>query len=401
VRSELLYDQPGFSMPTETNSPAAPAAGRLHSIDILRGLVMVIMALDHVREYATSVRFDPLDIVQTNVLQFFTRWITHYCAPIFVLLAGTSAYLVSRRMTRAQLSRFLLTRGLWLIALEFSVVTFVWSFNFRYDVGLIMQVIWAIGGSMVVLAALVQLPVRAVAAIGWLIVLGHNLLDGISPQSFGDWAPLWDVLHVQAFLPGMATVYPILPWIGVMAVGYGLGTLFELDPGKRRRSLLVLGTSMIIGFIVLRWLNVYGDLVPRVVGANGMQTVLSFLNVTKYPPSLLYVLMTVGPGLLLLAAFESAHGAAADVLRTYGRVPLFFYVIHIAVAHLVAGLLALATGYGSVVLTNLFLVKPPGWGFGLSGVYVMWAIIVVSLYPACRWFARIKATRRDWWLSYL
>jgi uncharacterized membrane protein len=388
-------------MPTETNSPAAPAAGRLHSIDVLRGLVMVIMALDHVREYATSTRFDPLDIVQTNVPEFFTRWITHYCAPIFVLLAGTSAYLVSRRMTRAQLSRFLLTRGLWLIVLEFSVVAFVWSFNFRYDLGLIMQVIWAIGGSMVVLAALVQLPVRVVATIGWSIVLGHNLLDGISPQSFGAWAPLWDVLHVQAFLPGMATVYPILPWIGVMSVGYGLGTLFELDPGQRRRILVLLGAGMIVGFIVLRWLNVYGDLLPRVPGANGVQALLSFLNVTKYPPSLLYVLMTVGPGLLLLAAFESARGAAADVLRTYGRVPLFFYVVHIAVAHLVAGLLALATGYGTLVLTNIFIVKSPGFGLGLPGVYLMWAIIVISLYPACRWFARIKATRRDWWLSYL
>ena len=374
---------------------------RLDSIDLLRGLVMVLMALDHVREYFTEARFDPLDLTQTSAALFATRWITHFCAPAFILLAGTSAYLVSKRRTRAGLSRFLLTRGLWLVFLELTVVIFAWSFDLSYKGGLDLAVIWAIGWSMISLAALVYLPVSAVGAIGILMILGHNALDGIKPEALGAWAPVWSVLHVQGPIPYGFVVYPLVPWIGVMAAGYALGTVYDLPDARRRRILSWLGLATIAGFLALRALNVYGDPQPWSAQSSALFSVLSFMNLAKYPPSLLFLLATLGPALLALAWFEHARGAAARFFVTIGRVPLFFYVIHIALAHLLAGLAALILGYGPEVLTNRPWVLSPGWGFGLPVVYVMWAIVVLALYPACRWFAAIKQRRRDWWLSYL
>jgi len=374
---------------------------RLDSIDLLRGLVMVLMALDHVREYFTEARFDPLDLTQTSAALFATRWITHFCAPAFILLAGTSAYLVSKRRTRAGLSRFLLTRGLWLVFLELTVVIFAWSFDLSYKGGLDLAVIWAIGWSMIAMAALVHLPVSAVGAIGILMIFGHNALDGIKPEALGAWAPVWSVLHVQGPIPYGFVVYPLVPWIGVMAAGYALGTVYDLPDARRRRILSWLGLATIAGFLALRALNVYGDPQPWSAQSSALFSVLSFMNLAKYPPSLLFLLATLGPALLALAWFEHARGAAARFFVTIGRVPLFFYVIHIALAHLLAGLAALILGYGPEVLTNRPWVLSPGWGFGLPVVYVMWAIVVLALYPACRWFAAIKQRRRDWWLSYL
>jgi len=374
---------------------------RLDSIDLLRGLVMVLMALDHVREYFTEARFDPLDLTRTSAALFATRWITHFCAPVFILLAGTSAYLVSKKRTRAELSRFLLTRGLWLVCLELTVVIFAWSFDLSYKGGLDLQVIWAIGWSMIALAALVYLPVYAVGAIGILMIFGHNALDGIKPEALGAWAPVWNVLHVQGPIPYGFVVYPLVPWIGVMAAGYALGTAYDLPDARRRRILSSLGLAAIAGFFALRALNVYGDPQPWSAQSSALFSVLSFMNLAKYPPSLLYLLATLGPALLALAWFEHARGAAARFLVTIGRVPLFFYVIHIALAHLLAGLAALMLGYGPEVLTNRPWVLSPGWGFGLPVVYAMWAIVVLALYPACRWFAAIKQRRRHWWLSYL
>ena len=374
---------------------------RLDSIDLLRGLVMVLMALDHVREYFTEARFDPLDLTQTSAVLFATRWITHFCAPAFILLAGTSAYLVSKKRTRAELSRFLLTRGLWLVFLELTVVIFAWSFDLSYKGGLDLAVIWAIGWSMIAMAALVHLPVSAVGAIGILMIFGHNALDGIKPEALGAWAPVWSVLHVQGPIPYGFVVYPLVPWIGVMAAGYALGTVYDLPDARRRRILSWLGLATIAGFLALRALNVYGDPQPWSAQSSALFSVLSFMNLAKYPPSLLFLLATLGPALLALAWFEHARGAAARFFVTIGRVPLFFYVIHIALAHLLAGLAALILGYGPEVLTNRPWVLSPGWGFGLPVVYVMWAIVVLALYPACRWFAAIKQRRRDWWLSYL
>jgi uncharacterized membrane protein len=374
---------------------------RLHSIDILRGLVIVLMALDHVRDYFTDVRFDPLDLTQTSGALFMTRWITHFCAPIFILLAGMSAQLVSRRCTPSQLSRFLVTRGLWLVVLEFTVVNFALNFNLRYEPGVLMQVIWAIGASMIVLAALVRLPIRVVGAFGLVLIAGHNLLDGISPQQFGAWAPLWNVLHVQGVIPLGYLHYPLIPWVGVMALGFALGTLFDLEAARRRRVMVLLGSGAIGTFVLLRLLNGYGDPQPWSVQESFGFTLLSFLNVQKYPPSLAYVLVTIGPALLLLAAFEKVRGRWAGILETFGRVPLFFYVLHFFLAHLAAGLLAMAMGFGSTVLTGFFLAFPKEWGVGLPAVYLAWVLVVATLYPACRWFGALKRQRKDWWLSYL
>jgi uncharacterized membrane protein len=377
------------------------ARTRLQSIDVVRGLVIVLMALDHVRAYFTGVRFDPLDLSQTDPSLFLTRWVTHLCAPTFILLAGVSAYLMSRRCDRKELQRFLLTRGLWLIVLEFTVIQFAWSFNFRYDVGLIMQVIWAIGASMIALAALVRLPRWALGAVAVLMIGGHNLLDGVSPETFGQWAWLWNIAHVQGRTSFAFVLYPLIPWIGVMALGFCAGALFELDAQRRRLILLSSGTLAILLFVALRAANVYGDPQSWVAQATPMLTFLSFINVHKYPPSLLYLLITLGIASLLLAGAEMARGRLIGVLNTFGRTPLFFYVLHIVLAHLAAGVIALAAGHGDIVLTNLFLFMPDEWGFDLPGVYVAWIAVLFVLYPACRWFANVKRRRNDWWLSYL
>ena len=240
-------------------SAATHAATRVSSIDILRGLVMVLMALDHVRDFFTDVRFDPLDLSQTNAPLFLTRWITHFCAPTFVLLAGVSAYLTGRHCTRAQLSWFLFTRGLWLVVLEVTLMSLVWTFNVRYDHGLFLQVIWAIGVSMMVLAALVHLPLRTIAVFSIVIICGHNLLDGIEPQSLGAWAPLWSLLHVSGPIPHAFVAYPLIPWIAVMSLGYCLGALFDTDPQQRKQWLIYLGAASLTAFVLLRMTNLYGD----------------------------------------------------------------------------------------------------------------------------------------------
>ena len=377
------------------------ALSRLASIDILRGLIIVVMALDHVRDYFTDVRFNPLDPTHTTAMLYATRWVTNFCAPVFVLLAGTSAYLVARRCTTAQLSRFLLTRGLWLAFLELAVISVEWTFNFRFELGLVMQVVWAIGMSMVVLSGLVYLPVRVVGAIGVAICLFHNLLDGVPMPDAPVLRTLWAILHVESTVAIGYVHYPLIPWVGVMAAGYALGSVFEMEPDRRRRLLITLGASMIALFLALRLINLYGDPVPWAAQSDHLRTLMSFMNVKKYPPSLDYVLATLGPMLVLLAYLENLRGWFANVLQVYGRVPLFFYVLHLALAHFAAGLLAMAMGYGTTVLTNLPRFFPPDWGVSLPGVYLAWVLVVVALYPACRWFGEVKRRRRDWWLSYL
>jgi uncharacterized membrane protein len=380
---------------------ATRAVSRLASIDVLRGLVIVIMALDHVRDYFTDIRFDPLDPTQTTAVLYATRWVTNFCAPTFILLAGLSAYLAGRRCTPAQLSKFLVTRGLWLIVLEWTVITLAWTFNFKWELGLIMQVIWVIGVSMIVLAALIRLPLRAVAALGIAICVFHNLLDGVPKPESALWGTVWGILHVQGPTAIGYAHYPLIPWVGVMAAGYALGRVFDMEAPHRRRVLLAIGASAVVLFVALRLINTYGDPHPWVPQATAGQTVMAFLNVEKYPPSLLYLLVTLGPALMLLAALESARGWFAGVLETFGRVPLFFYVLHIALAHLAAGLLAMYMGFGNGVLNNFFFNFPKEWGVSLPGVYLAWLFVVVTLYPACRWFAELKRRRGDWWLSYL
>jgi uncharacterized membrane protein len=387
--------------PVAHASVTAHAFARVASIDILRGLVMVLMALDHVRDFFTDVRFDPLDLSQTSAALFLTRWITHFCAPTFVLLAGVSAYLTGRSCTRAELSRFLWTRGLWLVVLEVTLMSLVWTFNVRYDHGLFLQVIWAIGVSMLVLAALVHLPMAQIAAFSLVIICGHNLLDGIDPQSFGAWAPLWALLHVQQPIPFGFVAYPLIPWIAVMSLGYCIGSLFDLEHERRRQWFVYLGAGSLTLFVLLRATNVYGDPADWTLQSTTLRTLLSFVDVHKYPPSLQYVLLTLGAALLSLAALESVRGKFAEVLRTFGRVPLFFYVLHVALAHLAAGIVGLATGFGTALLSGDFMQLPQQWGFGLPVVYLAWLLVVATLYPACRWFAAVKRRRDDWWLSYL
>jgi len=288
-----------------------------------------------------------------------------------------------------------------LIVLEFTVVQFGWDFNLRHDWGLFAQVIWAIGASMLVLAALVRLPRWAVATFGMTVIAGHHLLDGVGSGTSGPWALSWDLIHGYGRESFLFVLYPLIPWVGVMAVGHSAGILFTLDARRRRRFLMRAGAASLALFVLLRAVNGYGDPLPWSSQSTALGTILSFIKVHKYPPSLFYLLVMLGLASMLLAAFEYVRGPVADLLSTFGRVPLFFYVVHIYVVHLAAGLIALMSGYGTTVLTNVFLSLPNGWGFGLPAVYLTWVVIVATLYPVCHWFADVKRRRADWWLSYL
>jgi uncharacterized membrane protein len=387
----------------------APRRSRVDSVDLLRGLVMIVMALDHARDYFhhDALLYDPTDLARTTPLLFFTRWITHFCAPAFVLLAGTGAFLYgSRGRPRSAVARFLATRGVWLVLIEVTVVRFGWFFNFDYRM-LFLQVIWAIGCSMIVLAGLIHLPRWAILLFGAGMIGTHNLFDGIGPAPFtsvaagpaaitpAGWA--WSMLHV----PNPPFLYPLVPWIGVMAVGYVLGSVMLLEGVRRRRVLLGWGLALTVAFVVLRALNGYGDPSRWSAQPSPVYTLLSFLNTTKYPPSLDYLLMTLGPSLVFLALVDRASGPLVRFVVTYGRVPFFYYVLHIYVIHALVLLVAAASGDPLGPFLTLSLFFPATWGFGLGTVYAVWAGVVLALYPACRWFAALKARRADPWLSYL
>jgi uncharacterized membrane protein len=379
------------------------ARRRLDHVDLLRGLVMVIMVLDHVRAYLTAARFSPTDLAQTTPALFATRWITHFCAPTFIFLAGSSAWMAGTRRSPGGLTRFLLTRGLWLILLELTVVSFAWYFSFDWSHGARAQVIWAIGASLVVLAGLIHLPLPAIAGIGLLMVLGHNLLDGITPESLGALAPLWRVLHVQGAL-GVIPVelrYPLVPWIGVMALGYVAGpAVFSEDPAVARR-LAWTGAALALGFVILRTINGYGDPQPRLDDGSPALLAMSFFNVTKYPPSLLFLLALLGPALVALAAFRRASGPVAGMFVTFGRVPFLFYVAHLYLIHSIAVGAGVAQGFPAAALRVLPADHPAGFGFGLPVIYLVWIAVVAALYPLCRRYAELKGRSRAWWLSYL
>ena len=385
--------------------------GRLAAIDILRGLVICLMALDHVRDYfhVSAFTMNPLDVEQTSAWLYATRWITHFCAPVFVFLAGVSAFLYgSRTDSRGQLSRFLLTRGLFLIVMEFTLIAMAWNFS-SPDLALI--VIWAIGASMVALAGLVWLPRVVVFLIGLVILVGHNLLDPITPAALGDAGWLWTVLHDPGPILSSSgefiafVAYPLLPWIGVMALGYGLGAIFLAEPEERGRFLTFTGLGMIALFLILRGLDLYGDANHWETWPNVWQAVGDFLDTTKYPPSLLYVLMTLGPAFVLLPLLDRMEGPVARVFQTYGRVPFFVYVAHILLAHLLMVAVGMAMGHPFALFQNVLPNPQPlidvGWGFGLGVVYLVWIAVLVVLYPLCVWFGRLKERRRSWWLSYL
>ena len=389
-----------------------PKPARRDSIDCLRGLVMILMALDHVRDFFSDRLFlDATDLTTTTPANFLTRWVTHFCAPTFIFLAGTAAFLSGTRgKSKPALSWFLFTRGIWLAFFEVVVNRTMWMFNYdlhHHGAG----VFWAIGWSMVVLAFLVYLPTLFVTVFGIAMIVLHNLLDGLEPADVPLPGWLWTILHN----PGDATVvegytfgtgYCLIPWAGVMAAGYGFGTFMLLDHATRRRRLFQLGMTLTLGFIVLRAMNVYGDPRPWSEQSSPLWTFLSFLNCTKYPPSLLYLLMTLGPALLALAVLDRPLGSLAGPIITFGRVPLFYYLIHIPLIHGGAVLLDYVRfGWSPLATSGPWEVKPseiPGsYGVSLPVVYLIWIGVVVILYLPCRWFAAVKQRRRDVWLSYL
>jgi uncharacterized membrane protein len=389
------------------------ASARVQSIDLLRGLVMIIMALDHVRDYfhADAFLYDPTDLSKTNVFLFFTRWITHFCAPTFMFLSGTSAYLVGVRKGKKYLSRFLFTRGLWLIFLEFAVFSFAWSFNIHYPIFLV-GVIWALGVSMIALSTLIYLPFQWIIAAGLIMVLGHNLLDNTHVPGDGMGSFAWSVFHESHFFTygdhQFMVGYPIIPWIGVMALGYSLGKVYtaNYDEIKRKKFLIRLGAGAIALFIALRATNIYGDPSPWSTQSTAVFTFLSFIKVSKYPPSLLYLLMTLGPAMLFLAFTEKTKSWLSAQLRIIGRVPMFYYIIHLYLIHLGA---MIATYFSGLVWRNMILTtwvsfepKLKGYGFSLGIVYAVWFILMLILYFLCRWYDRYKRDHaQQWWLSYL
>jgi uncharacterized membrane protein len=387
---------------------------RILSIDLLRGLIMIIMALDHVRDYfhADAFLYDPLDLQKTSVPLFFTRWVTHFCAPIFVMLAGTSAFLVGQRKSKKELSAFLLKRGLWLIFLELVIVNFGWSFAITFP-SFLFIVVWALGVSMIVLAALIHLPTKIILGIGILLLAGHNLLDKVHVTSSGLASFGWSILHEQHLFKwngeNLLVGYPLLPWIGVMALGYCLGNLYTpaFDPARRKNLLLVIGFSVIALFILLRFSNVYGDAALWSRQNSPVYTILSFIKTSKYPPSLLYVTMTLGPALIFLALNERSNNKVAKIISIYGRVPMFFYLLHIYLIHLLAMIcseLFTSTDWRTWILDQpLWLTTTlVGYGFSLAVVYLVWIGVVVALYPLCKSYDGYKLAHKEkWWLSYL
>jgi len=404
-------------------SSERPSPGRIASVDIVRGLIMVIMAIDHCRDFFSSLPFEPEDLAHTYYALFFTRWITHFCAPLFFFLAGTGAFFYGQRRTPAELSWFLWTRGFWLIVLEFSVIGTSWTFLFPWG---FFGVIWALGASMILMALLVRLSVRWLVTLSLLMIATHNLFDRVSPQRFGSFAWLWKILHVRGgiLLPfhiRQFVLFPLVPLVGVMAAGYCFGALYLLEEPRRRRLLWQLGLGMIAAFCLLRVTNLYGN--PSVAMGGVSQgdwhvqptvekTLILFLDVEKYPPSLQFLLMTIGPAFLLLAWLgkrENQAGASGqhsplwNTLLIFGRVPVFFYILHLYLIHILAVIMAALFHQPVAWLFHgaIFGETPDGYGYGLPFVYLMWAITIVILYFPCRWWAGLKQHRKDWWLSYL
>jgi uncharacterized membrane protein len=373
---------------------------------------MIIMALDHTRDFfhSTALTDDPLNLQTTTPLLFATRWITHLCAPVFVFLSGTSAYFQSLRKSKSELSSFLMMRGLWLIAVELLIVTLGITFNIFYD-HIILQVIWAIGISMVLLSIVVWFSFPVILAIGLIIVLGHNLLDYWEADHQGPFSLWYHFLHLPTnyALPAnknLIVFYPFLPWTGVMILGYCFGKYYLADPINRHRRAILLGAGLVAAFIILRYFRIYGDPLPWAEQKNLLFTFFSFINTQKYPPSLLYLCMTIGPCLIILGLIGEARNKFTEAITVYGRVPLFYYVLHFYLIHLVSSFFYFSRGHsfeeGMQGLPGLpFKFVSPSEGYGLGVVYLVWISVVLLLYPICKWFANFKMRHTHWWLSYL
>ncbi len=398
-----------------SSAPVVTSKYRIESIDLLRGVVMVIMALDHVRDYFHYGSFfgNPTDLATTTSFLFFTRWITHFCAPVFIFLAGTSAFLYGKRKESLKdVSRFLFTRGIWLVVLEFTVINFAWTFDITLSMHL-FQVIWAIGISMVCLSVLVFLPKNWLFITGFMLVAVHNLLDGITFSGTGPLAFVWYFLHQANFIPlgsnsALFIGYPLIPWVGVMALGYCFGSLYQkgYDPAQRKRWLLGIGIGAIFLFLILRAFNIYGDPNSWSTQDTIIFSVLSFLNTTKYPPSLLYLLMTLGPSLLFLYWTEQKSNPVVNFFVIIGRVPLFYYVLHLFLIHLLAivGVILAGRPWVDMILTarTFMNAELATYGYSLWVVYGVWILVIALLFPVSKWYQQYKMRNRDkWWLSYM
>lgn len=388
-----------------------PSRARIESIDVVRGIIIVLMALDHTHDFFGDFAIRPTDLTTTTAALFFTRWITHVCAPTFFLLTGAGARLALKRLSKDELALFLVSRGLWLIFLELVVMRFALQFNVDYQVTII-TVLWALGWAMIALGAMIWLPGWAIFSLGALLIVGHNALDGIPPQVFGPLAPLWSILHVPGVILSSSghavfVAYVLIPWLGVTAIGYTLGPLYALDAVRRRAWLFWLGIGSCAAFVLLRLANGYGDPSPWSPQQSHLWTLMFFLDTTKYPPSLLFLLMTLGPALLLLRVFEGGVPAALRPALIIGKVPLFFYVLHFFVLHALAVVVSwLRFGtidevFHSPDLAHFPFSAPVGWDVGLPTIYLLWLLVVLALFPVCRWYAGVKRRRSDWWLGYL
>ncbi len=372
------------------------------------------MALDHVRDYfhINASTDSPTNLATTTPVLFFTRWITHFCAPTFVLLAGVSAYLAGQKKTKKELSRFLITRGVWLVLVEMLIISFAWTFNPLYNL-IILQVIWAIGISMIILGIFARFSYHVILFTGLLIVFCHNLLDYPEAAQQGNLGFFWDLVHHAFFAHyqlfqhyGITIVYAFLPWTGIMMVGYGIGRLFAkgFSGIQRKKILFGAGAALVLVFLILRFINAYGDPSPWSVQNSPLYSILSFINVTKYPPSLDYIGVTIGISLMVLALLDNVSGKSLQFLVVFGRVPFFYYVLHLYLIHLSVMLIFLleklpAKDIGP--MHTAFLFRPDYFGFSLWVVYVIWILLILLVYPLCKWYSGYKATHHAWWLSYL
>ncbi len=390
---------------------------RILSIDILRGIVMVLMALDHVRDYfhITAWTDNPLNLDTTTPALFFTRWITHFCAPTFVFLSGVSIYLQSLRKTKNELSLFLMKRGLWLVFLEVTVISFAWSYNPNYNF-IFLQVIWVIGISMFLLGLLIQTSYKFILGLGLLFVFGHNLLDFVEAADGYTPTFMWDVLHHGNFAfytiwgsHKAVVFYPIIPWSGLMMLGYCAGIFFtsQYSAEQRAKILTRIGTGLLLLFVVVRYINVYGDPVKWSAQKTSFYTFLSFINVHKYPPSLMYMCVTIGIGLLALVLLEKVENGFTRILSIFGRTAFFYYILHLYLIHLFATIYFYANGHSvsesiTNIQKNLWYFITPGEGFGLLGVYCVWISVIIILFPLCKKYDSYKQSHKEkWWLNYL
>lgn len=393
-------------------------AARIGSLDALRGAVMILMALDHVRDFfhRGAMTFSPTDLSKTTPILFLTRWITHFCLPVFMFTAGAGAFLWWKRSqrTRGELARFLWTRGLWFVLLELTVMQFAYNFNFSADNLIFLLILWIFGLCMLAMAALIYLPVRWLAVFGIAVVAGHNLLGRFNASDFGSAAWAWMLLHQPGIFKlgshAALVTYTVLPWIGVMALGFCFGKILLRPPDERRRLMLRIGLALVAAFFVIRAIDRYGDPAPWSAQNSPVFTVLAFLNCTKYPASLDFLLMTIGPALIALAWLDRYSLSIRNPLMVFGRVPFFYFVLHFYLIHLLV-ILAAWLRYGAKASAFIFhplpsmrgssQLFPSPFGYDLWVVYAVWLFVVASLYPVCRWYASVKSRRRDWWLGYL